>query len=49
MPLYRRLEPSAQIPDEFKCAPLAEDALYGHLHRGAKPPEESSSRSGPGK
>ena len=47
MPLYRRLEPSAQIL-EFKCVPFAEGAVYGHLRRGAKPPEESSSGSQPG-
>ena len=46
MPLYRRLESNAQIL-EFKCVPFAEGAVYGHLRRGAKPPEESSSRSEP--
>ena len=30
MPLYRRLEPNAQIL-EFKCVPFAEGATYGHL------------------
>ena len=32
MPLYRRLEPNAQIL-EFKCVPFAEGATYGHLSR----------------
>ena len=35
MPLYRRLEPNAQIL-EFKCVPFAEGAVYGHLRRGAR-------------
>ncbi len=39
MPLYRRLEPNAQIL-EFKCVPFAEGAVYGHLRRGYKPPEQ---------
>lgn len=30
MPLYRRIEPNAQIL-EFKCVPFAEDLLYGDL------------------
>jgi hypothetical protein len=30
MPLYRRVEPNAQIL-EFKCVPFAEDLLYGDL------------------
>jgi hypothetical protein len=39
MPLYRRLEPNAQLL-EFKCVPFAEDVMYGHLRKGAfKPPE----------
>ena len=46
MPLYRRLEPNAQIL-EFKCVPFAEGAVYGHLRRGAEPPEEPSSGSEP--
>ena len=32
MPLYRRLEPNAQIL-EFKCVEFAEEATYGHLYR----------------
>ena len=40
MPLYRRLEPNAQIL-EFKCVPFAEGAVYGHLRRGANPPGET--------
>ncbi len=47
MPLYRRLEPNAQIL-EFKCVPFAEGAVYGHLHRGTNPSDESSSGSEPG-
>lgn len=38
MPLYRRLEPNAQIL-EFKCVPFAEGATYGHLRRQAEPTE----------
>lgn len=38
MPLYRRLEPNAQIL-EFKCVPFAEGATYGHLYRDAGAPE----------
>ncbi len=34
MPLYRRLEENAQLL-EYKCVPFAEDAVYGHLRRGA--------------
>ena len=34
MPLYRRLEPNAQIL-EFKCVPFAEGATYGHLYRNS--------------
>ncbi len=34
MPLYRRLEKNAQLL-EYKCVPFAEDAVYGHLRRGA--------------
>ena len=39
MPLYRRLEPNAQIL-EFKCVPFAEGAVYGHLRRGSYKPTE---------
>ena len=35
MPLYRRLEPNAQIL-EFKCVPFAEGATYGHLRSDAE-------------
>ena len=38
LPLYRRLEPGAQIL-EFKCVEFAEYATYGHLY--APPPEEA--------
>lgn len=34
MPLYRRMEENARIL-EYKCVPFAEDAVYGHLRRGA--------------
>jgi hypothetical protein len=34
MPLYRRVEEDARIL-EYKCVPFAEDAVYGHLRRGA--------------
>jgi len=32
MPLYRRLEPDAQLMD-FKCVPMAEETMYGHLRK----------------
>jgi len=32
MPLYRRLEPSAQI-FEYKCVEFVEELMYGHLRR----------------
>ena len=32
MPLYRRLEPNAQML-EFKCVEFAEEATYGHLYK----------------
>lgn len=34
MPLYRRLEDGARLL-EFKCVPFGEDAMYGHLRKGA--------------
>lgn len=34
MPLYRRVEAGARLL-EYKCVPMAEDAVYGHLRRGA--------------
>ena len=40
MPLYRRLEPGAQIL-EFKCIEFAEEATYGHLY-----PEGATERGG---
>jgi hypothetical protein len=39
MPLYRRLEPNAQLL-EFKCVEFAEELLYGHLRK--KAPTEGS-------
>ena len=36
MPLYRRVEPNAQIL-EFRCVEFVEDLLYGHLRK--KPSE----------
>ena len=44
MPLYRRLEPNAQIL-EFKCVPFAEGAVYGHLSRGTEPTELANAES----
>ncbi len=41
MPLYRRLEPNAQIL-EFKCVPFAEGAVYGHLSRRTPNPSPLS-------
>jgi hypothetical protein len=35
MPLYRRVEPNAQIM-EYKCAEFAEEVLYGHLRKNPK-------------
>jgi hypothetical protein len=32
MPLYRRLEPNAQIM-EYKCVEFAEELMYGHLRK----------------
>ncbi|MDP6970117.1 MAG: hypothetical protein QF921_01160 [Pseudomonadales bacterium] len=34
LPLYRRVESNARLL-EFKCVPFAEDAMYGHLRKGA--------------
>jgi hypothetical protein len=35
MPLYRRLEPNAQLV-EYKCVEFAEELMYGHLVKGSK-------------
>jgi hypothetical protein len=32
MPLYRRLEPNAQLTD-FRCVEMVEETLYGHLRK----------------
>lgn len=32
MPIYRRLEPNAQLMD-FKCVPMVEETIYGHLRK----------------
>jgi len=32
MPLYRRLEPNAQLM-EFRCVPMVEETFYGHLRK----------------
>jgi hypothetical protein len=32
MPLYRRLEPNAQLLD-FRCVPMVEETMYGHLRK----------------
>ncbi len=34
MPLYRHLEPNAQLI-EYKCVPFAEELMYGHLRKKA--------------
>jgi hypothetical protein len=34
MPLYRRVEPNAQLL-EFKCVEFAEELMYGHLSKAA--------------
>jgi hypothetical protein len=36
MPLYRRAEKNAQLL-EYKCVEFAEELMYGHLNKGAKP------------
>jgi len=36
MPLYRRVEPNAQLL-EYKCVEFAEELMYGHLNKGATP------------
>ena len=37
MPLYRRIEPNAQLL-EFRCVPFSEQLLYGDLlEEGSKP------------
>ena len=35
LPLYRRLEPGAQLV-EFKCVTFAEELIYGHLRKNPK-------------
>jgi len=32
MPLYRRLEPNAQLTD-FRCVEMVEETMYGHLRK----------------
>ena len=32
MPIYRRLEPNAQLVD-FRCVPMVEETMYGHLRK----------------
>jgi len=42
MPLYRRMEPNAQLL-EFRCVPFSEMLLYGDLlEEGAAPPAEAA-------
>jgi hypothetical protein len=41
MPLYRRIEPDAQIL-EFKCEEFVEDLMYGHLSKQAARAEDGS-------
>jgi len=36
MPLYRRVEPNAQLL-EYKCVEFAEELMYGHLNKEPKP------------
>jgi hypothetical protein len=36
MPLYRRSEKNARLM-EYKCVEFAEELMYGHLNKGAKP------------
>ena len=35
MPLYRRLEPNAQLM-EYKCVEFAEELMYGHLEQASQ-------------
>jgi len=39
LPLYRRLDENMQLL-EFKCVEFAEELMYGHLRKGAKPKKE---------
>ena len=39
LPLYRKLDENMQLL-EFKCVEFAEELMYGHLRKGAKPKEE---------
>ena len=32
LPLYRRLEPNAQLMD-FRCVEMVEETIYGHLRK----------------
>ena len=32
MPLYRRVEPDAEVM-EFRCVEFVEDLIYGHLRK----------------
>jgi hypothetical protein len=43
MPLYRHVEPNAQIL-EFKCEEFAEEVLYGDLRKPGVPAPDHSSR-----
>ena len=45
MPLYRRIEPNAQLL-EFRCVPFSEPMLYGDLleENGATPAAEAGER-----
>jgi hypothetical protein len=38
MPLYRRIEPNAQLM-QFKCVEFVEELMYGHLRKKAPAPE----------
>jgi hypothetical protein len=39
MPLYRRVEPNAQLM-QFKCVEFVEELMYGHLRK--KPATEGA-------
>jgi hypothetical protein len=41
MPLYRRIEPNAQLL-EFRCVPFSEQLLYGDLLEESASPAEGS-------
>jgi hypothetical protein len=39
MPLYRRVEPNAQLM-QFKCVEFVEELMYGHLRKKTSAPPQ---------